>query len=133
MAVLICFERSYRHGEERFEIAQAAQVRANGWALPVLIQDLSMEGARLWMETPAQLAVGEPFELDIPSIGIIRSVVVRADCATQELGVRFSGLTGESRHRLIRAIFTSPAVQYQPDAFALSPILSSLLRRFLGM
>jgi cellulose synthase (UDP-forming) len=132
VATLICFERPYRRSEERFEVAQSAELHAFRRTLPVLICDLSMGGARLRMEAPAALEPGDPFELEIPSIGSISGAVVRQeDAGRDEFGVRFGELAGETRHRLLRAIFTSPAVQYQPEAFALSPILTGLVRRFL--
>jgi cellulose synthase (UDP-forming) len=131
VAALICFERPYRRGEERFEIKQMGELRIGSIRLPALVRDVSLDGARLRLDTPGEPALGELIELSIPSIGMVCCTVVRVRDARSELSVRFVEMTRETRHRLICTIFTNPAIQTPAEAFNSLPIWLGIIRRFL--
>ena len=131
VAALICFERPYRRGEERFEIKQMGELRIGSIRLSALVHDVSLDGARLRLDTPAEPPLGELIELSIPSIGKVCCTVVRVRDARSELSVRFVEMTRETRHRLICTIFTNPAIQTPAEAFNSLPIWLGIIRRFL--
>jgi hypothetical protein len=131
VAALICFERPYRRGEERFDVKQKGELRVRSAKLPALVHDVSMDGARLRLDAPGEPELGEGVELSIPSIGTVYCTVVRGRDAGSELGVRFVEMTRETRHRLICTIFTSSAVQTPSDVFNTLPIWLGIIRRFL--
>jgi cellulose synthase (UDP-forming) len=131
VALFICFERPYRRAEERFEVQRSSTMAAGGLVLPVLIRDVSLDGARLRLDTPARLRHGQEVRLTVPQIGAVDCTVARLGDDGVELGLRFAAMEREVRHRLICTIFTSPAVQTPPESFAALPMLTGLVRRFL--
>jgi cellulose synthase (UDP-forming) len=133
LACLMCFERHYRRGEERFVVHQPASVLVNGKLVEVLLVDVSLTGARVAGPIFAGVQMGHKALLTIPTIGPMTGKVVRRGADDSEVGLLWEGVSDVVRHRLIRAIFTDPAIQGQLERFSSGSVSRGLLRRFFQL
>jgi cellulose synthase (UDP-forming) len=132
IAMLTCFEKSYRRDEERFAVEQPVSLSAKGRVAGALLLDISISGALIRADRTLPLSVGDTFELTIPGFEPITGAVVRMDQGPHDFGVKFDPLEQDIRHRLILALFTNADLQAQPESFSWKPVIGGLLRRFLG-
>jgi cellulose synthase (UDP-forming) len=130
LACLMCFERPYRRGEERFAVCQPATVLVNGKHAEVLLLDVSLTGARVTGPIFKGIQMGHEALLTIPTIGPMTGRVVRRGTAGSEVGLLWEGVSDAVRHRLIRAIFTDPTIQGQLERFSSGSVSKGLLRRY---
>jgi hypothetical protein len=130
IAAIMCFESTEKYEAQLFAVEHPAKLNGGRYSISVVISRISIESARIHFHTPYNFNVQDA-EIDIPSTGIIRCRVTEVDVDSGMAILQFVALAGETRHRLIRAIFTDELLQRQPEEFQVRTLFFGVLRRFL--
>lgn len=127
IAALVTIEQPRRRSEERFPLAEPAELSISGRTIPCVMSNLSLTGA--------EVNSAEPFNglaalaLRVRDVGLLDAVVVSR--GRGRLGLRFHALDDTSRFALIRKLFAGKCVN-QPEQCASLPSLGAIfLRMFI--
>jgi cellulose synthase (UDP-forming) len=119
LAGLACVERPYVRSEERFALEETARLTGDrADAAEVVIEDLSLAGARLRCAARSPRSAGETATLAKAGVGPLPCEIVRVSRDGRSLAVSFRGIAERQRTDLIRDIYLDPRLHAQPERFS---------------
>jgi cellulose synthase (UDP-forming) len=95
------------------------------------ILDASVSGAAIIVDDGTPLVAGEAVRVHMPGVGVLDSVIVRRK--GDGVAIRFQGLAGPTRDRLIQRLYTEGLHNNPSGAIAPSALLPLVIGRALGM